>query len=120
MVLELITECIVNRIEKLLVPQVYRVHASCREGFDTTIEVHEKLMNIREDDKIKLEITESKESCLQHYFCGKAYVVSTTMIENRYRVVLSIGGLLVVLKNLHEPPQFNVLSELYVGITRVA
>lgn len=116
----MITECTVNKVEKLLIPQVYRVHASCREGFDAVVEIHEKLMSIRENEKIRIEVTESKDACLQHYFCGKAYLVSTTQLEDRYRTVLSIGGLLVVFKNLYEPLQFDVASELYIGITKVS
>jgi len=109
-------ECIVSRIEKLRIPNVYRVHSVCGD-VELTIEMHKELMRINENDKLKVDIVLDKEKCLQHEFCGRGHVVSTSLIEDKYRVVISIGGLLVVLKKLSEEPRLEPVQELFVGLT---
>lgn len=110
-------ECSVMDVEKLKLPKVYRAHAKCGD-MDMDIEMHEDLMVLNKDDEITVSVTGDKEYCLEGEFCGKGYVVSTTQLDDTYRVVISIGGLLLVLKNLSKPPELGVMEEIYVRISR--
>ncbi len=110
-------ECIVTDIETLRLPHVYRIHSLCEE-VEIIVEMHDELMEVNRNDKITIEIGIDKEKCLEHEFCGRAHVVSVTKLDKKYRVVLSIGGLLVVLKNLSRKPRLEPVQELYIGISR--
>ena len=76
-------------------------------------------MIIGKDEKLNIEIGIDKNKCLEHEFCGRAHVVSIVKLDKKYRVVLSIGGLLVIVKNLSRKPRLEPVQELYVGITRI-
>ncbi len=110
-------ECKVEEIEKLRIPYVYRVHSRCKD-IVIVIEMHENITSIEKGEKIIIELTKDKNKCMENYFCGKGYVVSVTEIENKYRIIISIGGFLVVLKELEKPLEISVLDELYIGISK--
>lgn len=112
-------ECTVVNVEPLRIPRVYRLNTKCSEAVEITLEMHEDVLKIKEGEKLVIEVINNKESCLQHEFCGKAYVVSVSQIENRYRTILSIGGLLVVVKNSATPLELDVMSEVYVGFSKI-
>ncbi|MEM0380755.1 MAG: DNA-directed RNA polymerase subunit G [Desulfurococcaceae archaeon] len=110
-------ECSVYNIEYLKLPKVYRLKCNCSDGVEIVFEMHEELLKIRENTEISIDIGIDKKECLERDFCGKAHVVSVTELEGRFRTVLSIGGLLVVVKNLVEKPSLEPVQELYVGLS---
>jgi len=110
--------CSVKDLELLRMPHVYRVHSVCGDA-EIVVEMHDDLMFITKSDKLNIEIGISKEKCLQHEFCGKGHVVSVAKLGDKYRVVISIGGFLVVVKNLTEKPELEPVQELYIGLSRI-
>ena len=111
-------ECRVNDIEQLRLPQLYRVKTSCGD-VEIVFEMHEKIMMINKGEELSIVITSSKEECMKNDFCGKGHVVSITKLEDVYRVVISIAGILVVLFFKQKPKQpYSVMNEVYVGISK--
>jgi len=111
-------DCQVSEVERLRYPGVYRVRLQCGD-VSIDIELHEKTMpDLRKGSNVVIAITESKEECLQHYFCGKGSVVSNRSIGETYRTVISIGGFLLVLKTKQQLG-FKPLDEVYVGASSV-
>jgi DNA-directed RNA polymerase subunit G len=111
-------ECIVKEIEKLRLPGMYRVKAGC-DSTTVTVETYEKIMMVQPGWKLIVEVTDSKDDCMKHDFCGQGYVVSNKKVEEKYRVVISLHGPLIVVysdKRLRESI-FNTMSKVYVGIT---
>ena len=114
-------KCSVKGIEPLRLPDLYRVKLSCDNDVSIEVELHEKIMKIRESEEIEVYIDKNKDKCLQYDFCGRAHVVSITKFEEYYRVILSIAGPLVVIKLKEQPRSpFKVMNELYVGIKKLA
>jgi DNA-directed RNA polymerase subunit G len=113
-----IYECSVKGIEPLRYSGMYRVNCSDSE-YEVVLEMHEKLMRINEGDRLVVSITTNEEECLENDFCGRGYVVSIRKLDDRYRVVISISGILVVIKQKQQPRSpFKVMNELYVGVRR--
>lgn len=111
-------ECRVKSIEPLRYKEMYRAISDCG-GSEIVLEMHEKLMRINEGDNLAVNISTSKEKCLQHDFCGKGHVVSITKLDDVYRVIISISGILVILKQKTQPKSpFKVLNELYIGVSK--
>ncbi|WP_245521851.1 DNA-directed RNA polymerase subunit G [Staphylothermus hellenicus] len=111
-------ECKVKSIEPLRYIGMYRAISDC-DGVEITLEMNEKLMKISEGDNLVINISTNKEECLQHYFCGKGHVVSITKLDNIYRVVVSVAGILAVLKMKQRPRSpFKVMNELYIGVSK--
>ncbi|WP_440060103.1 DNA-directed RNA polymerase subunit G [Thermogladius sp. 4427co] len=107
-------QCIVNDIERLRYPGVYRVKTTC-EGTTIEIEFHEKVMpNVRENSRLLILITDSKEECLKHYFCGRGNVVSNRVVSGLNRIVISIGGYLLVVKS-GSPLDLKPLDEVFIA-----
>ncbi|OYT40710.1 MAG: hypothetical protein B6U89_01345 [Desulfurococcales archaeon ex4484_58] len=112
-------KCVVENIEELRLPGVYRVHSKCGE-YTIVIEMHEDVMKIVNGEEMKVVLTNDKSECMENEFCGKGHVVSITKFDKKYRVIISIGGFLFVLKGLEKPIKFNVMDELYIGISRTS
>jgi len=111
------SECMVEDVEALRVPRVYRVKASCRNGLSMEIELHEDIIaQPSKGRSIVVEVTEDKGKCLEHYFCAHGYVVSNTQIGDVNRVVISLNGLLTILKT-REALGFKPMDKIYLGIT---
>ncbi|MEZ0394372.1 MAG: DNA-directed RNA polymerase subunit G [Desulfurococcaceae archaeon] len=110
--------CNVDGLEMLKYPRVYRATMTC-EGLRVDFEGHEDVLRLRGGEKVVLSINKGKEECLAHEFCGRARVVSIRrMDDGSYRAVLSIGGLLVVLRST-DRPEFDVMDEVFVGLSRL-
>lgn len=108
-------DCLVSDITPLRIPKVYRVRATCSE-IEVEIEFHEEVVKTpQKNSSIKLEITNSKERCLAHYFCGHGYVVSNTHIDSGFRSIISLHGFLIVLRS---PIKIDLVEgdKVYVGI----
>lgn len=110
-------KCKVVNIETLRLPHVYRINSVCDE-IELVIEMHDEIIEVRKDEEIYVEIGIEKEKCLEHEFCGKAHVVSISKFDKKYRAILSIGGLLVILKSLSKKPRLKPVQELYIGFSR--
>jgi len=68
-------ECSVVDVTPLRIPRVYRVKTTCSD-YEVEIELHAEVVNIpKKESKITLEITNSKDECMKHYFCAHGYVV---------------------------------------------
>lgn len=107
-------ECVVESIERLRYPRVRRIKAACGERI-IEFEAHEDVFpEPRQGSKIVLSISDAKEECLKHHFCGKGYVVSSRWIGDQHRVVISIGGYLLVVKGKAELA-LEPMTELFVG-----
>ncbi len=111
-----IYKCRIDSIESLRLPDVYRAKLSC-DNVSMEVELHEKIAKLKQGTDVEVYIDKSKDKCLQHDFCGQAHVVSINKFEDYYRIVLSIAGLLAVIK-LREQPRapFKVMTKVYVGI----
>lgn len=108
--------CQVADIMPLRIPKVYRVKGSC-SNIDIEMEFHEEIVEAPKKDTIlTVLVTSSREECLNHYFCAQGYVVSNTQLGDVYRVVISLHGLLVVLRS-SEMIGLNVMDKVYVGVT---
>jgi len=113
-------ECEVAGVEKLRLPGMYRYKLSCGE-LRIEAELNEKIAVFNNGDKIVVEITESKEQCLQHEICGHGYVVSVNKMENAYRAVISLHGPLIVLFQKNKPKfPIKTMNRVYVGMSRKA
>jgi len=111
------SECMVEDVEALRVPRVYRVKASCKNGSSMEIELHEDIITQPSKGRsIVVEVTEDRGKCLEHYFCAHGYVVSNTQIGDVNRVVISLNGLLAILKT-QEALGFKPMDKVYLGIT---
>lgn len=110
-------ECEVLEVEHLKMPKVYRLKCSCSDEVEIVFEMHEELMKVGEGARVIVDIDASREECLERDFCGRAHVVSISELDDKYRVVLSIGGLLVIVKNLVERPSMEPVQEVYVGLS---
>lgn len=108
--------CRVEGIEPLRLPRVYRAHMMCN-SLNAVIEMHEDIMEIEKGKEALVEVTNSKEKCLEHGFCGKGYVVSVTKLNGEHRVIISIGGLLAIFKSPEKQLELNVMDECYIGIS---
>lgn len=110
--------CRVEEITPLRVPRVYRVRGVCEgEVGEVEIELHEDVVSTpSKGDLMTVSITNSKETCLSHYFCAHGYVVSNTPIGEINRVIISLYGLLVILKS-KKPLELKPPEHLYVGVT---
>ena len=111
-------DCRVSETEPLRLPKVYRIHSSCNDGVKIVVEMHEELLKIDKDTDIAIEINIERERCLEHEFCGKGHVVSITKFDKKYRLIISIGGLLVVVNELDKKPGLEPVQEVYVGLSR--
>lgn len=112
-------DCKVSLIEHMRLPGMYRVHTKCGDNVECVLEMHEKLMNIAEKDSLAIILTTKKKECLENDFCGRGHVVSVKKINEMYRVIVSIAGILVVL-NLKETPRspLKVMNEVYIGVSK--
>lgn len=110
--------CRVEDITPLRVPRVYRVRGICEgDVHEVEVEFHEDVVSIpNKGDRVVINITSSKETCLNYYFCAHGYVVSNTTIEEIHRVIISLHGLLVVLKS-KKPVDLRSMEHVYVGAT---
>lgn len=109
-------ECTISEVAPLRVPKVFRVKGSCGE-IDIEVELHEEVVEIpQKGSKMLVDITTSKEVCLEHYFCAHGYVVSNVKLDDIHRVVISLHGLLVVLKS-KTALEYNAMDHLYLGIS---
>jgi DNA-directed RNA polymerase subunit G len=109
-------KCRVKEVTSLRVPRIYRVKGVCEGGIEEVeVEFHEDVLERpRQGAELILSITSDKETCLNHYFCAHGYVVSNTLIGEIYRVIISLYGLLVVLKS-KKPLDYNSMDHVYVG-----
>ncbi len=114
-------ECRIKKIEALRVPGINRASISCTSNVYGVIEMPEAIMSLKPDEIIKLIITEDKEECLKHDFCGHGIVVSTTKFENAQRIVISIGGLLLVLNSPSktELTKLKNVEKYYIGLKKL-
>ncbi len=107
-------KCTVNDIVLLRVPSVFRIIGSCGD-YNIEMEMHEELVKPpKKGSLMEISISTSREKCLEYYFCGHGYVISNTKLNDVYRVVISLHGLLVVVKSSN-PLAYNVMDRLYVG-----
>ncbi|MCC6040640.1 MAG: DNA-directed RNA polymerase subunit G [Desulfurococcaceae archaeon] len=109
-------ECSIKEITPLRVPRIYRVRGVCREGVDEVeVEFHEDVVKRPSPGaELVLSITSDKETCLNYYFCAHGYVLSNTPIGEINRVIVSLHGLLVVLKS-KKPLDYKSMDHVYVG-----
>ena len=111
-------ECTVSEVTPLRVPKVFRVKNACG-NLSVEIELHEEVVTIpRKGDKLVVAVLQSKEECLNYYYCAHGYVVSNTKIDSTHRVVISLHGLLVILKSEEQLP-YKTMDHVYVGLNFV-
>ena len=108
--------CRVEDVIPLRVPRVYRVKGICEGDVqEVEIELHEDITRKPgKNAELVLSITSDKETCLKYFFCAHGYVVSNTLIGEIYRVIISLYGLLVVLKS-KMPIDLKSMDHVYVG-----
>ncbi|ADV65542.1 DNA-directed RNA polymerase subunit G [Desulfurococcus mucosus] len=110
-------ECVVSEVQQLRTPKVYRLKTTCSDGLAIEVELHEDVIaQPRISSKVRINVSGSKEECLGNDFCAHGYVVSGTEIGGLHRVVISLGGLLVILKS-PRPLEFKPMDKVYVGLT---
>jgi DNA-directed RNA polymerase subunit G len=108
-------ECRVEDITPLRIPRVYRVKGICEE-MRLEIELHEDVIKKPSKNvKMIINITNSREICLNYYFCAHGYVLSNTTIGETHRAIISLHGLLVVLKST-KPIDLKSMEHVYIGI----
>jgi len=108
--------CRVEDITPLRVPRVYRVRGVCEGDIhEIEAEFHEDVVSTpNKGDRIVISVTTDKETCLNYYFCAHGYVVSNTTIGEIHRVIISLHGLLVVLKS-KKSIDLKSMEHVYVG-----
>lgn len=116
-------KCTVSELNPLRIPSTYRAKLLC-EKLSIEIELHSEILEMTPGDKYLIEFIEpeNKNYCLEKYdVCGNSYVVSFTKIENKYRLILSIGGLLlkIVGAKEHIPLRTEPNTRYIVGIKRI-
>ncbi|MCY0867966.1 MAG: DNA-directed RNA polymerase subunit G [Desulfurococcus sp.] len=111
-------ECSISEIQQLRAPKVYRLKASCGSGLLIEVELHEEVVEQpRVDDTVvEVYVGGDREACLEKYFCAQGYIVSNTMLGGTYRTVISLHGLLVVIRS---PGELGLkpMDKVYVGLT---
>ncbi len=114
-------ECKVSNVEELRVPGINRYHLLCNES-EIVAELPEQVYRLNVDDTIVLSILTDKGECMENDFCGKGYVVSSTKINDVHRIILSMGGLLIVIKvklGSDVIDELKVVEKYYIGIKRL-
>lgn len=114
-------ECKVSNLEPLRVPGIIRYYLLCNES-EIAIELPEQVYKLNIDDTIVLNILASKEKCMENDYCGQSYVVTSTRINDEHRIVLSMGGLLIIVKLKPGSDIINklkVVEKYYIGIKRL-
>ncbi|WFO75612.1 DNA-directed RNA polymerase subunit G [Desulfurococcaceae archaeon MEX13E-LK6-19] len=122
----LVIQCTVKNKEPLRMPGVTRNYC---EDSDTevVIELPENIFSLEKNTKTEINIGIDKEQCINDYdFCGVGYVVSKTKIETGEetisRAVISIGGLLLIVKTKNDEllKDINVVEKYYIGIKKLS
>lgn len=109
-------ECHVFDIMALKVPKVYRLKGACND-VEVEIEFHEDVIEApKKNSKFTVEVTNSRENCLKHYFCAQGYVVSNTQLGDIHRIVVSLHGFLVAIKS-KQKIDLNVMEQVYLGMS---
>ena len=114
-------ECRVNNVEALRVPGINRYYLFCNES-EIVAELPEQVYRLNIDDMIVLSVLMDKEKCIENDFCGQGYVVTSTKINNVHRIILSMGGLLIVMKvkpGSDVIDKLKVVEKYYIGIKRL-
>ncbi|MCS7128098.1 MAG: DNA-directed RNA polymerase subunit G [Sulfolobales archaeon] len=112
-------ECTVESEERLKMPRVRRYYADCNK-LNVVIELHEDVYKLKQGVEAALLITSSKDRCLEADFCGHGYLLSISNVSNKWRMILSIHGLLIVIyepeaSKLHE--ELKLMEKYYVGLS---
>ena len=114
-------ECKVGNLEALRVPGINRYHLFCNES-EIVAELPEQVYRLNIGDMIILSILTDKEKCLENDFCGQGHVVTSTKINDIHRIILSMGGLLIVIKvkpGSDVIDKLKVVEKYYIGIKRL-
>lgn len=108
-------ECSVEDLTPLRIPRVYRVRSICGE-MQLEIELHEDVVKKpSKNSKMIVNITSNRETCLNYYFCAHGYVLSNTTIGEINRAIVSLHGLLVILKST-KPIDLKSMEHVYIGV----
>ena len=114
-------ECKVDNLEALRVPGINRYYLVCNDS-EIIAELPEQIYRLNIGETITLSILKDKEKCLNNDFCGQGHVVTSTKIDDLHRIILSIGGLLFVIKVRPDSDivdKLKVVEKYYIGIKRL-
>ncbi|MEM2024688.1 MAG: DNA-directed RNA polymerase subunit G [Desulfurococcaceae archaeon] len=109
-------KCVITEVTPLRLPKVYRVKGLCGD-VEVEIEFHEDMLKKPSvNSTLNLDISGSREICQPHYFCAHGHVISNAQLGDLYRVVVSLHGLLLVLRS-KERFNLNAMDHVYLGAT---
>ncbi len=111
-------ECSVETVGSLRLPGMYRVKTNCG---DTRVEfeISEKIMGFNAGDRLRINVSTSRDECLENEFCGWGYVVSVTKLEDKYRTVISLHGPLVIIYTVNKPKSpLKTMNKVYIGVSK--
>ncbi len=107
----------VKKVERELIPKIHLATMESVDGkYRILMDLHEEVIVYKPGQKLLFRLTRT----LPNYrdgvdFVGRATVVSKKVEENRYKTLLSIGGLLVVIESPEELP-LTPTEKVYVHI----
>ncbi len=114
-------ECKVEKDEALRVPGINRYYMVCGD-VEIVVELPKHIYRLNVGDIVSLNILEDRDECLKNDFCGQGHVVTSSRIDDIHRIILSIGGLLVIIKakpGMEFIDKLRVVEKYYVGIKRL-
>ncbi len=113
--------CEVKDITPLRMPGINRINCTENEKLSIDIELPEQVYSLSKGDNVEINVVEDKKECLEYEFCGVGHVVSITKLDNQYRAIISIGGLLLVIKTPDDSliKDLKVVEKYYIGIKRL-
>lgn len=92
--------------------------ASDDESYEIFLDVHEKLRVFNKGDKVVFAIHGSRPRFNPDDFVGKGTVFKLSKENGHHKLLISIGGLLLMLKSKEKINKIKVGDEVYVKISK--
>ncbi|NPA96741.1 MAG: hypothetical protein GXO32_03975 [Crenarchaeota archaeon] len=114
--------CTLSEVEKSYIPSIYLWTLKCDEETEIRMDIHRLVAPFKKGDKVEVEI--SKE--MPHFvkgqdFAARGYVITKRIEDNKYRVLISLWGFLVVIESSSRSvfDEFEPMDEIYMVIRKV-
>ncbi len=109
---------VVKAVVKQLIPKMYVTVVEDADGNVVEFDTHSDLVLYREGEQLTILVSRDKPDYREgEDFLGRGTIVSIKREEDKYRMLVSIGGLLFMFALNSEPP-FQPTDKVYIKITR--
>ncbi len=109
---------VVKAVAKQLIPKMYVTVVEDNDGNIVEFDTHSDLVLYREGEQLSILVSQDKPDYQEgEDFLGRGTIVSIKREGDKYRMLVSIGGLLFMFTLNSEPP-FQPTEKVYIKITR--